>query len=178
MMNTRNNKGFTLVELLAVIVILAVIMGIAIVSIGGILENAKKNTYKETAASIIGGVKQRLTMENELKEGDYLFTTALMEKGGTQSPYGAELNVAESLNVGTGGNCAGGQLIGDSSVCRVSGTAPTCSATSASYVRVTQSGTTYSFSICLTAGAGNKYIDVEDATETNLVDSSNNSMIK
>ena len=34
-----NKKGFTLVELLAVIVILALIMSIAIVSIGGILKS-------------------------------------------------------------------------------------------------------------------------------------------
>ena len=79
----KNKKGFTLVELLAVIVILALIMGIAVVSIGGVLNNARQSTFKETALSIINGVRQQATIANELDPGYYYFTVNLLEKGGT-----------------------------------------------------------------------------------------------
>ncbi len=181
----NNKKGFTLVELLAVIVILALIMGIAVVSIGGVLDSARKSTMKETAVSIINGVRQQLTIANELKAGDYLFTTALLEKGGTDSPLGGTFKIATALDTGTSKNCAGGKLIG-STVCRLTATDTACSATTAnSFVRVYQSGTTYTYAICLSAGSGNKYIDVgttttatDAGTEANLLDSNNNSMIK
>ncbi|TMV52641.1 prepilin-type N-terminal cleavage/methylation domain-containing protein [Paenibacillus mesophilus] len=44
----KNQKGLTLVELLAVIVILGIIAAIAIPSIGGIVENSKRNADAET----------------------------------------------------------------------------------------------------------------------------------
>ncbi|SDN82955.1 prepilin-type N-terminal cleavage/methylation domain-containing protein [Paenibacillus sp. yr247] len=53
MMNTRfkllkNQKGLTLVELLAVIVILGVIAAIAVPAIGGVISNSKKNADTQT----------------------------------------------------------------------------------------------------------------------------------
>ena len=72
----KNKKGFTLVELLAVIVILALIMSIAIVSIGGVLKSSRESTFKETALSIINGVKMQLTVANQLKEGNYYFNSS------------------------------------------------------------------------------------------------------
>ena len=182
----NNKKGFTLVELLAVIVILALIMGIAVVSIGGVLNSARQSTFKETAVSIINGVRQQLTIANELKAGDYLFTTALLEKGGTDSPMGGTFQIVTSLNTATGGNCVGGKLIG-STICRLTSTNTECKAdTAASFVRVYQTGTTYTYAICLSAGSGNKYIDVgtsatgqtDAGSEANLLDSNNNQMIK
>ena len=49
----KNNKGFTLVELLAVIVVLALLMVVATSSIGGALNNAKKNTLKTEAQKML-----------------------------------------------------------------------------------------------------------------------------
>ena len=46
-MKKRNNKGFTLVELLAVIVILAIIMIIAIPSVLATMSTARKKTFEE-----------------------------------------------------------------------------------------------------------------------------------
>ena len=183
----KNKKGFTLVELLAVIVILALIMSIAIISIGGVLNSARQSTMKETAVSIINGVRQQIIVANELQEGDYLFTKALLEKGGDKSPLGGAYKIATSIN-GTGdGNydCTGtGQLrIGDN-ICRIAaiGTKTTCDANSKSFVRVKKNGTTYTYSICLITD-GAKSIKVsdtatEDSSEANLLDSNNNSMIK
>ena len=44
--NILNNKGFTLVELLATIAILALVMGIATFSITAIIKNSKEKNYQ------------------------------------------------------------------------------------------------------------------------------------
>ena len=49
----KNSKGFTLVELLAVIVILGIIAGIAVPSIGGIIDNTKKDAHVANARQMI-----------------------------------------------------------------------------------------------------------------------------
>lgn len=49
----NNEKGLTLVELLAVIVILGVISAIAVPSIGGIIENSKYNAVKADAIMVL-----------------------------------------------------------------------------------------------------------------------------
>ena len=52
-----NKKGFTLVELLAVIVILAIIALIATPIILGVIDNARKNSAKDAAYGVIDTVK-------------------------------------------------------------------------------------------------------------------------
>lgn len=46
-----NKKGFTLVELLAVIVVLAIIALIGFTSVGGIIDSTKKNAAASTASN-------------------------------------------------------------------------------------------------------------------------------
>ena len=53
----KNRKGFTLVELLAVIVILAIILAIAIPGITGIISNAKVSAFESDAKMIITGIE-------------------------------------------------------------------------------------------------------------------------
>ena len=53
----KDERGLTLVELLAVIVILAIIGGIAFVAIGNITENTKKDAHIANAQQIISAVK-------------------------------------------------------------------------------------------------------------------------
>ena len=164
----NNKKGFTLVELLAVIVILALIMGIAVVSIGGILNSSRQSALKETAASIINGVRQKLVIANRIEVGDYRFTKELLEKGGDKSPLGGTYQILESVN------CSGDNLIGDN-ICKVN--VQTCSSSSISFVRVTEVGNNvFKYSICLTAGEGEKYIDL--ISEEELLDSNNTDMVK
>ena len=58
----KNRKGFTLVELLAVIVILAIIMIIAIPSVLGTLETARQKTFVEYVTRVMeAGQNQYLT---------------------------------------------------------------------------------------------------------------------
>lgn len=52
-----NKKGFTLVELLAVIVILAVIAGIAVISYNGITNETKKKVFTNYEASMVNTSK-------------------------------------------------------------------------------------------------------------------------
>ena len=53
----KNKKGFTLVELLAVIVVLAIVMGIAAVAITNTLDSTRKNAYVSSAKQFIAGAK-------------------------------------------------------------------------------------------------------------------------
>lgn len=52
----KNNKGFTLVELLAVIVILGVIITIVTLNVGNSLDRSKKKTAMLTAKSFVTAV--------------------------------------------------------------------------------------------------------------------------
>lgn len=161
-----NKKGFTLVELLAVIVILALIMSIAVISIGGVLQSTRQSTFKETAASIIDGVQKQLLVANELKEGNYTFTSTIVEKGGEESPLGGKIRYNETKS---------GEQIGTSPVYRAG--AMTCTDESISFVHVAYNATTfkYTYSICLTAGKGEYYI--KDAELSTLLDSKDTTMI-
>src|SRR5690625_4753624 len=53
----KNERGLTLVELLAVIVILAIIATIAFVMIGNVTENAKKDAHISNAQQLIASAK-------------------------------------------------------------------------------------------------------------------------
>ena len=55
-----NKKGFTLVELLAVIVILAIILAIAVPSITGILNSAKRSSFEADVKLIIKGIEYKM----------------------------------------------------------------------------------------------------------------------
>ena len=151
----KNKKGFTLVELLAVIVILALIMSIAIISIGGVLQSTRQSTFKETAASIIDGVQKQLLVANELKAGKYVFKDTIIEKGGEDSPLGGKIVYAKDANDGIKAD----NQIGTSPVYRASDTM-TCNDTGPSFVRVDYDEDTYKYTyyICLAAGKNEYYI--------------------
>ena len=56
----KNKKGFTLVELLAVIVILAIILAIAVPGISGIINSAKKGSFESDVKMIVTGIEYKL----------------------------------------------------------------------------------------------------------------------
>lgn len=185
----KNKKGFTLVELLAVIVILALIMSIAIVSMSGIMQSARESTFKETALQIINGVNQQLTLANETNPGvaefssangvDYYFTQDIIEKGGDVAPLGGNVKyiaTPAAADIGEGKTYL--RKIGNMGIYRSSANG-TCAADQNSFVRVKYNTSTrnFEYSICLTAGAGYKYIDVTNGTQAKLLDSNDTTMI-
>lgn len=62
----KNKKGFTLVELLAVIVILGVLLLIAVPSITSVINNSKKNTFVSSAKMVAENVDQLRIMDQYL----------------------------------------------------------------------------------------------------------------
>ncbi|WP_111438948.1 type II secretion system protein [Psychrobacillus insolitus] len=57
----KNEKGLTLIELLAVIVILGIVAAIATPAIGNIIDNSKDKAILSDAASILSGAKIAMT---------------------------------------------------------------------------------------------------------------------
>ncbi len=92
-----NKKGFTLVELLAVIVILAIILAIAVPSITGLLEIQRKNSFESNVKMLIRGIDyKKLELSSVDKEftdddGGYQLDTNLADKisdfGGNPDDY-------------------------------------------------------------------------------------------
>ena len=64
----KKKKGFTLVELLAVIVILAVILVIAVPQIMSVIESARKGSIESTAKLIAEGAEREYASKNILQE--------------------------------------------------------------------------------------------------------------
>ncbi|MDQ0163155.1 type II secretion system protein [Aeribacillus alveayuensis] len=60
----KNERGLTLVELLAVIVILGVIAAVAVPSIGNIIQKSKEDGVKADAIAILNAAKLYITEQN------------------------------------------------------------------------------------------------------------------
>jgi type IV pilus assembly protein PilA len=87
----KNKKGFTLVELLAVIVILAIILAIAVPGISGIISSAQKGAFESDVKMILTGIEYKIT-EHTINDtvtlpvtGD--ITANLADYGGTPANY-------------------------------------------------------------------------------------------
>lgn len=67
-MKKLNKKGFTLIELLAVIVIMGILMVVAIPAVSQMIDNARKDTFINTAKSYVNAVNT-LWAADEIKCG-------------------------------------------------------------------------------------------------------------
>ncbi|HEY8421916.1 MAG TPA: type II secretion system protein [Thermoclostridium sp.] len=62
----KQNKGFSLVELLVAILIMAVIAGTAIMLFGGVLSSSRKSADEETAENIKRAILTYMSMTNDI----------------------------------------------------------------------------------------------------------------
>ncbi len=96
------NKGFTLVELLGVIIIISIISGIAVVSVTYILENSRNSVYKNYESTLSGSARNYLIKNidkrpqvggslnvsyNDLKTGGFIDTIKDPKGGNCNSSY-------------------------------------------------------------------------------------------
>ncbi|MFS0780746.1 prepilin-type N-terminal cleavage/methylation domain-containing protein [Bacillus sp. 1P06AnD] len=70
----NNERGLTLIELLAVVVILAIIAAIAIPSIGGLMDNTKKDAHVANAEQMISAARMAVTADQELTTGKHYYS--------------------------------------------------------------------------------------------------------
>lgn len=93
----RNNKGFTLVELLAMLVVLGILIGISVPNITGILNQQKETAFIEDASSLVNTAKMKMSTDRNIKkpkDGNcivfsmiYLDKASEMKKSATGGEY-------------------------------------------------------------------------------------------
>ena len=88
----KKKKGFTLVELLAVIVILALLILIAVPNVIKIMNNAKKNTARDNVLSLVrlAGIYYTSDLSSTLVGEDDSFACSVTQNGCHEINYDGE----------------------------------------------------------------------------------------
>lgn len=89
----KNNKGFTLVETIAVIIILGIVLSIAVPSITNVVKSTNKNRMISDAETFISEVKEYVesdTIGNTPSNNKYTLEDIKGKTKLSKSPYGVE----------------------------------------------------------------------------------------
>ena len=99
-----NNKGFTLIELIATIALLAVISLISYVSISKVLEQSRVNDCETMVNNIKSAVKECISDNrydgdvNNCNEVNYLINKNYLS-GQIMSPFDKNIDITNSINI-------------------------------------------------------------------------------
>ncbi|OIU70734.1 type IV pilin protein [Rossellomorea aquimaris] len=109
----KNDKGLTLVELLAVIVILGIIAAIAVPSIGNIIEKSRADAVKAEGTQVLNAAKLYVSSEgvpdaplNAAKLKDYL-----SDNGGVKWDTAYSVSVADANTFNLSGKASKGKVV-------------------------------------------------------------------
>lgn len=146
----RNENGLTLVELLAVVVILGIISAIAVPSIGGLIDNSRKDAHVANAQQMINAAKIAVAGDSALQQSGngtiYVTLEYLMTNG-----------YIESMDDPDGGTYTAGTS-------EVASSEP-----GGSFVRITSTNNSYSYAVRLTNETRGIYENEADLTRDNVV---------
>ncbi|MCC5892603.1 prepilin-type N-terminal cleavage/methylation domain-containing protein [Exiguobacterium sp.] len=90
----KDERGLTLVELLVVVVILGIIAAIAVVAIGGIIENSKKDAMVADAKQMVSAAKLHTASNPEAASLDFTKEVGQSYISKLNDPFGDEYSKA------------------------------------------------------------------------------------
>lgn len=102
----RNKKGFTLIEIIVVLVIMGILIAIAVPSVLGYVNKAKEQRYLSDARAYYIGAQGIVTNKNGKDEpvGDYDLTAAKIQADAGILVSESDINVSKCTLSGTKGN--------------------------------------------------------------------------